>query len=624
MPLRSGSVVFADTSWRRSLKDGLATALELARPKALGEGAGGFMGTRLYSLKYGSKGGPIVKWWRGEAPVVVFDTGSEGCFVVDDTGDQADRSVLSPFDMTLQSEVCEITVGDAQKNFTITSPPQWRSFQGVGDAIARQPFRPERSGGRTQALIIGNAFMQSLSVTFSLSIEPSLQRPGNGSAMHLVLSHLDGAGARARAFTGPRALASKRAPLPHRDAHEQHEHLKRNKHRGPHAWSHKGWSGSTTAASFSAFSEGPSNARSLTDVEIPLHFLRLHPGGALKPQASETRDASELSEPAIAVSFRDPDGRLRTALQVADTGSGANIIVADGFETEELPCVKAKSCVGAGKVSDIFRQSVPNTAGLPPSRYPTRQDCRIDSSGVSQDASCDGCCQTCCLASGLTPETVLHGAKVYCTGALGFTPGEATISLEHSALANMSGVFAAKGFAACEPAPGTGILGMWFWMAPQKTDGKADESATTLPFHVLRWLRQLEGPNNNVTFKFWRSDGETPSAPSAPSDSEVRSGVETASTDPAEKQGDRGDVRLPRVDISQPRPCGGSSSVSMSPIIINVNSGNAPREKSNAAETPSNLLEEHPWGSFMRGRDERVWALLGICCLLLLILLIKI
>jgi hypothetical protein len=506
MTLR-GEIVFAESTWRAAVAQGLATALPLYLPPAeTASTAGGLMGTGLRSLGiYGARPRPDdAPPWQGEEQVhVVFDSGSQGFFVIDDTGDAQDRSFLDSVPGLYSPGATHLLeLGDLEggPSFTVVSPPEWRRRSGGDDPAAFAPFRPERPPNkrRTQILLLGNMWLLGLSLTYSLSL---LSLPGDRGARrpHLVLGHLDGRGNRSATYAGPRPSEAPPASAPPSRGAPDARKL-------PSGWGSHGWHG--PALSLAEFSPaGSPLGQKVTDVAVPLVFLSFDQSGQPKPLTS----ADAPFEPALDVTL--PRGVRLTP--IVDTGSGVNILLpptapGGGSLAAALtldPCVAAGTCQcqGAGRVRDVVSRVMPNVLKLDASRYPTRSDCRSDA--TAEDAFCArGCCATCCLASGVSADTVLPCSVAYCTGLLGYSPAETTVTLASERLAGMEKVFAGRGERVCEPLISSGILGFWYWMSPQVEGAIEQAHATTMPYHVLRHLGQLAGENNNFSIRIWRSD----------------------------------------------------------------------------------------------------------------------
>ena len=514
---RRGSLTFADTSWQKAVSDGLAVALPLLLPQAAaGESAGGFMAVGLRGL--GVVGAPSnQKFWKPAAGTdqvhVVFDSGSEGFFVVDDTGDDNDVSLLDQVAGIYSANATyALDLGSLEQDaphFTVFSPPQWRSVRngmyGKSDPSQRAPFRPEAGGNpRSQSLVVGNMWMTCLSVTFSLS---RIQLPGESRArQHVILSYLNGSGKRTKNVLDIKSAAFERsaATLPPR----RHKKL-------PAGWTPRGWKGPSVADV--EFSAAASSKPPDTDATVPLVFVTQTSSG----QMQETDSVDVLAEPAIKVSL---DGGPQTT-PIVDTGSGTNILILPKDQVGAMtidPCVKNKSCQcsGSGAIGEVFQRHVPNSLKLSSSEYPTKTGCNV--SMLDHEAHCDSgvCCSSCCLAAGLSATDHLPCSVSYCTGVLGYRPAEARVSLDSPKLSAMDNVFVAQGFKVCEPDVSSGILGMWYWMRPQQ-DNRApsaveQEHATTLPYHALRHLGQLSGNNNNFTMSIWRTDAKSDAAPPDP------------------------------------------------------------------------------------------------------------
>lgn len=504
---RSGSVVFADS------KRTLGVVADMIVPSYTHDdkdwSIGGVMCVPLKSITIaGTKTDLSSFKIKDYGVVLAIDTGSEGYFVIDDTGGQEQPSVselvaegnapmgdgLGDYELTIETK----NGGE----FVIRSPEQWRSGE-AGQMIRRRPFRtaePAGPGGsgtasRSQMFMVGNAWLQAIAVTFC------------PRANVVYFAHLDSSGRRSEGYMGPRSPPRGATAAVAMSALQSTPsgHL-------PPFWQDSGYLGaSLTSLTYPAASVPPGAPPPQTDLELPIQFMASPPGGSITDERVETTDPAIMSEPCLSATFPTIGGGSRKITQVLDTGSGINIVMG-GTTTPNVSVMADEcpecGCVGTGgkptALGALFRAYNP-AAGDP-------HKC----SNPARDAKCGaGCCSECCLGAQdvqgkpLSPSTSIQCAVSYCTGMLQYSPSFATADFG-TTFKNVR-VFLGRGAAVCEPAVRSGLWGCWFWINQEKTKSHEDKDdviqhSSTLPFYVLRAMRQESGEMSNMTFKFWRSD----------------------------------------------------------------------------------------------------------------------
>lgn len=589
MAKRSGSVVFADS------KRTAGVAANLVVPHYTHDdkdwSIGGVMCVPLKAIviagnKFDLSTFPKVTDY---GLVLGIDTGSEGFFVIDDTGGQGNPSVTETVaendgPMGDGTGDYELIIGTKDGGeFTIRSPEQWRTGDNA-EVIRRRPFRTGEPVGpqggaasRSQMFMVGNAWLQAIAFTFC---------PRAGL---VYFAHLDKNGQRAKGYLGPRSppKAASAAALVASDL--TGGVMPSNKL--PPFWHDTGYLGvSLTEISYPVAAAPPGAPPPATDLELPITFM-VSSGSA--DERVESTDPTRLSEPCLSATFPTVGGGTRKVTQVLDTGSGISIVMG-GTATPKVSvsaddCPEC-GCVGTGgqptDLASLFRAYNPGAA------LPKHCD------DPPRNAQCgQGCCSQCCMGTvdvagnPLSPQTKIRCAVSYCTGMLQYSPSFA--SADFSPTFKNIRVFLARGSPVCEPAVSSGLWGCWFWGNQEKTKGQGDKDdilqhSSTLPFYVLRAMQQETGEMANMTFKFWRSDlgvcgtpspettTSTPPSPSPPPS-------EPSSPPPSEPVSPTAD------DISPPPPPPMSDDSEGGSLSRKPRRGGSFTQK-NAAET--SLLEE--------------------------------
>ena len=466
-PQKRGQVIFADTSIAKSKANCMAVELPLLIPPVnnSNQSKGGFMCVPLLKVDFGGIRFSVAEF-NGGFPMVCIDTGSEGYFIADDTGflhssglEKADTS--QPFIMYFGTE---------DSNFDLRILPEWIIDH---DAIRRPPQKLGGPKGHSPLIIIGNAWLQAVSITWNVSI----------GKVHM--SHLDANGSKALTFQGCPAKGPSGAVKSSRRARRQRAPGRR-------------WDGSSLAARTLQVAGGLSDQPE-TDACIDVRFMSSDTDGKVDHFndpliAIETENPNVLSEPCLDAHVKLQDGQKVLVTQVFDTGSSASLIVQPHLLIEPSD----SKCYSEGTVKQIFQE----TGGR------DLKTCQF-----SEDANCDfTCCKTCCLAPETAPDTKMRCSVPYCTGLLSYEPGHADLSfpLENIAHSNarLQDVRVRVGRAQqrCLPAADLGVWGCWQWNRPPQKGDVEDETTGSLPYYMLTHLNIPDGNYYNMTFRVWRTD----------------------------------------------------------------------------------------------------------------------
>jgi len=423
---------------------------------------------------------------------VCLDTGSEGYFVMDDTGcSTAGNNVpqlLTSIGFPMQSNAEPVadfvlTIGDStQQSFDLRIPAQWiipsSQWRAPVKTVSSSPN--QNNVPRTQVIVIGNSWMQALAVTW------------NCSTRKMTFSHLTSNGDRAKTYQGPKSEPQERT-----DAIALSTSTS-----GGHGGLR--WEGISLGSTDLEPAGGQSGKQQL-DTVIELRFMKLYSardnvqdnyGDRVISQA--TTDPMDLSEPCLDAEYTLTDNSKVVVSSPVDTGSRVNMSTVPHLAVETSN-QEPVNCLGSGTVSQFFSST---------------STC---SQNIVQDGNCSPCCQTCCLAPGVTADTRMTCSVNFCTGLLAYEPSFSTLSfpLAHdtSRLQNVH-MFMGKAKPMCQPAPLTGLFGSWFWLQNYQQNGNAgnEQTSTGLPFHILSHLNLFDATPElrNMTMRFWRDDMPAP------------------------------------------------------------------------------------------------------------------
>ena len=596
-PKKNGSVVFADSRYKYG-----AVETDLIVPHTTRDDKnmtiGGNMCVPLKALVISGTRHELSDFpkLKPYGVVVCLDTGSEGYFVVDDTGG-TDPSTGKDYPSVSElvggssrvmgdgSGTYEIIIGgsDGKSEFSVRLPEAWRDFPhqpGFGSAVQRPPFRSQ-SQSRSQMFLVGNLWLQAVSITFAPYIGKvyfaNLDAKGRRAPHYL--GPVDAPAASSAAVNTSPFLGGQQSPFGNRSL--------------PPFWRSDGYTGtSLTEQAFQPAGLAPGE-EPRSNVSVPIKFM-IDPKSSpdfseqnVSTPSIEAPDAQYVSQPCLEVIVPVPGGGTRTITQVADTGSGITLILGAAGMTDPKDDCDDCGCVGIGQSQDLgtlFREYSPK-AGTP-------RQCQ----NPSRDAGCGaGCCTECCLGATdvdgnpVDANTKVRCAVCYCTGLVQYKPAfiQATFPGSPEGLSNVR-IFAGRAAAVCEPAVKDGVWGCWYWANEEQTQNDTVlKDSSTLPFYVLRSLGQEGGELGNMTWNFWRSDLGLCK--------EVKGGVEeegppqTPQPSPSPQKSHTTTAAPPPLKVHHPPVSSPQSAVIANPFI-----DNAERDKDNVSD---NINRSSGWST---------------------------
>jgi hypothetical protein len=502
--LKRGTIKFADSNIQGHIDNGMCTPIPLRLPQRIRNGkkdALAYLTVPLLGIEvYGMGRNQSWKPYNNHIqPTVLFDSGSEGVFVIDDTYGSDGTSILeSTPGINTRGATYLVHVGIPGGNvFTVVCPPEWRggqsndwAFRSDSLAVSRQEFSDKWN--YSQMLVLGNVFMTCLSITYELS---SKRLKGDAKEdYHAYFMYLNGEGNPSKVYAGPRS------PIKSSRSHASLLMLPISDANIPN-WTRGGYAGGTLG-NILKNTELAADAPSFTDVTLKLKFTT--------NRHTETESANVPSLPNLPVYFKN----CVAMMAVLDTGSQTSIFKFDectptGLVYDECITKPEKcNCTNADTtVFDVFRGSKGGKEQDHKARF--KGDCK----DPFADAGCnDGvCCTKCCLPKGVTETTFLKCAIPYCTGVLSYKPAIATLSLDHEKLKDVPSVNIGHGETVCDPLDVTGIIGMCFWTSEILFGSSPvkNTSQTSFAFSVLSHLGQINGKYNNFTIAVYRTDALT-------------------------------------------------------------------------------------------------------------------
>jgi len=498
-------LVLADTTLKEAKDKKCSVEMPLLIPQRKRKGSkleslGGYLSVPLREMRMGQGHTPLVvdkflgpsAVTRGDEVSLVLDSGSQGFWVLDFTEGEDGQSITAAATLGTLVGDYELVCGKrGGPTFSIRIPQQWRDFQGADQLLSQAPTVVKGQG--LQCLIVGNPFLQAMSMTFDVS------------RMVVALSHLDVDGNRCEAYQGPRSDISKsRSALAATPANLKNTRLpiRDGKLMIP-----------SLAQSSLAMSTPEEDKKPIaSDVALDLRFMT-YPNAPKNSSlvSVETRSSTELILPCLDVVVTNAQGKSVFMSQIFDTGSGVNLLMdVDLSSTEGCPSGEC-FCENGGLVGDAFGNNA--LAGASSSRCGT---CNDPAAGSKQGGG-GGICNTyCCTPEGVSCDNEMPCSVSFCTGVVSYSPkfvkmsfpSENTGSKNVAHLSNVEQVFAGSAQPTCVPGVNTGLFGAWFWDAPLVGDAskKASSKGAGLPYYLLNALGQIGGPNENYTLKFWRSD----------------------------------------------------------------------------------------------------------------------
>jgi len=498
---RHAQMVVADTTLEEAAKRGCAVEMELVVPDRGGRTLGGYMAVPLRALKMGEDAplfdtAQFVEPKGGDKGVlVVFDTGSQGFWVIDATRGRDGRSLLQTAGAGSGRGEYSLVVGDpGGKSFTLHMPEQWRDYVDAPDLVRSRAETYSSSG--MQVLIVGNPWLQAVSLTFDLARK------------RVAFSHLDRHGRRAAQYLGPKSAVTRPSGA------EGGAQLV--------AWRPSQWSGGRYTgpqleqASLAAAAKPEERRPRASDVTLDLRLM-FFSGAMRRPSlaggavlAEERPFSGQMVLPTLDAEVETPGGQRARVSQIVDTGSGVNLILNLPFvESSKSRCTPRDPCYcdSPGTVAEVFGRSVgrggaDGAAVCGVCQDPGRQ--------AHQNAASGPCNSFCCLEEGASCEDAHPCTVTYCTGVLGYKPRIAELKLpSENGSRHMTGVlsFAGEASSLCVPGANLGLWGCWYWDSTLKTQGSSGTSrASSLPYYLLSHIGQIGSKHENYTLKFWRDD----------------------------------------------------------------------------------------------------------------------
>lgn len=492
---KHGTIKFADTSIQTHLDNGMCTPIPLKVPKLIMNGQKSgipYLTVPLLGIEVYGHG--VNKTWKpsnGDTqPTVLFDSGAEGVFVIDDTHGTDGTSILqSTPGIYTRGATYLVHVGiPGGSVFTVVCPPEWRggsndwAFQNGQLAFSRQEKNDKWNF--SQMLVLGNVFLSCLSITYELSLKKL-----NGDKKeeyHAYFMYLDGEGNPARGYMGPRAVST--APQTNTTSLLM---LPMSKAKLPN-WTRDGYAGGVLGDVIKNTKHSV-DAVKKTDVTLILKFTT--------DRHIATESANVHSLPNLQVHFKD----CLAKMAVLDTGSPITIFKFDDCEPAGLiydKCVNKNKCECPNSnetIRNVFSTTIMDKETDLTARFPT------DCNDPFVDAGCNKnvCCTKCCLPKGVGSDDTVTCAIAYCTGVLSYKPATVNLSLVHENLKNVPNVHVGHGKTVCDPLDVTGIIGLSLW---DHQIGSGKTTATSFAFSILSHLGQIDGEYNNITIAVYRTD----------------------------------------------------------------------------------------------------------------------
>jgi hypothetical protein len=480
-PQKHGRAVFADDGAKGYKTD-------LRTPMNGDKSLGGYMGLKLHAITIDGVAYMIkdynafVSKQVGKDPgdmILVFDTGAMSYFTNDDTGVVVVNENKEPLQSLGLFEYLHDEVGlanhglgldvkmyglhfreDDGRCFDVQIPVQWRAKFFGKSAILERPHR-SNSTRRSNMLVVGNMFMQSIAISYSCS-------PTN---LSVTLDYLDSNGARVQHSLVPEDT------IPHGEIGQKLPAFARP------GWTKEGFL--SPALDPNAIVVGSATAGAPTpptNVSVDMIFMAptsLNMGIISR----ETRDPNTLSLPSIKFKAGDVD-----MIFVVDTGSGITIAVQDVGEDVGRVRNDSGPCSGCENPSGCMISDILGSYKSGPCKSVA-------------DAQCNPCCKICCLPEGVQSTDKRRCAVKYCTGAISYDPTFRTFDFGNDHLRKVDH-FVGKATPLCLPSPDTNIFGAWRWSNPLE----GTRISGTLPYWILKEIGQFGGDFDNMTLMFWRSD----------------------------------------------------------------------------------------------------------------------
>jgi len=496
-------LVLADTTLAKAQEQQCGVEMPLIIPqRKLGgsrsESLGGYLSVPLREMRLGAGHPPLVvdnflgadAVKNGEEVCLVLDSGSQGFWVIDFTQGENGESITEASTLGTQVGDYDLVCGKrGGPTFTIRIPQQWRDFQGADSLLSTKPTNIKGQG--LQCLIVGNPFLQAISLTFDVS------------RMVAVLSHLDVEGNRSPHYQGPKSIVGKQqsalaAQPPNIKANRLP--IKEGKLVLP----------SLAQSSLATSAPEKDTVPIASDVTLDLRFMTYPSSPETSLVSVETRRATDLILPCLDVVVTNSQGFSVFMSQIFDTGSGVNLLMDIDMSTLE-ECPEGQCfCENGGLVGNAFGNN--SLARANSSSCGTCNNLNAESKKGGE-----GICNSyCCTPDGVSCDSQMPCSVSFCTGVVSYKPRFVSMSFpsenvgdgQEIWLGNVQRVFAGSAQPACVPGINTGLFGAWFWDAPLVgNSGKnASSKAAGIPYYLLGAIGQIGGKTENYTLKFWRSD----------------------------------------------------------------------------------------------------------------------
>lgn len=492
-------LVLADTSLAAAQTKRCAVGMEMrVEPKE-----GGFMGVPLRAVQLG-EGTQLIdmnEFTGGKEVYVIFDTGSQGFFVVDNTlGKQGKSFTQQYFDARgggygSNTGEYKLVLGDkGGATFTLTLPEQWMRYSDAPDLLRQ---KADGQPSDSQTLIVGNPWLQAISVTFDVSHK------------RVYLSHMDRHGRRVPDYAGPKSQSTELATA----SFSGDAQLRR-----PTDWAGGIYTGpQLKQLSLAQAADDAARTPKAADVCMDMRFMYYYPIGK-EPTQKEGKVMS-VEEPlagrmillTLDAEVTTAEGERARISQIVDTGSGISFVL-NLKVSESAGNASARAgyyCAQGGTTADTFLRRY-RLSGATLTAEQVCGACSDPYKQAHQLGSPSGCNTNCCLADGASCDELHQCTNSFCTGSVSYTPKVADLRLpSENGTRHLRAVkaYVAEAQSICVPGLSTGLWGFWYWNNPLETSGaKGATQSSGLPHYLLSEIGQVAGDLNNITFKFWRED----------------------------------------------------------------------------------------------------------------------
>ena len=519
-PHKYGQLIIGDSSLEKALAAPSKLAVELplfvpakqpnkctkpcatdGNSKKSGGTVGGFMAVPIIGARFGDDSRnvkskqDVINYCESVCAsqiLLIIDTGSEAYFVQDDTGCGGSSPVpqflkfcgIDNMKVSVPLSGMSLTVGtmdeDDDTNFVIEHPLEW--FLQPPSTIPAGAQTVSAPTERSQTIIVGNFFLQSLAVTW------------NASRQTIAFSNLDRKGHRCSAHMYAKPSASEEQKSV--GSFEAKSITSGKKSQGAR------WNKNISLSGEELTFAGGRGQDPILDTAIDLRFMRTLPNS--KPNSNgdtmlsvETTNPKDISEICLDAHVTLQDGTRTQVCQPVDTGSGVNLIAEPSIKQTQSV---SSPCIGGGSVGSVFKSIAGQMADV--------RHC----DNVSQAQCQTGCCKTCCTPPGTTDTTPIKCSVTFCTGMMSYDPTYTTLSFPlENGTSNLNNVKTYVGAAKnrCLAVPMTGVWGFWFWTQTLNDGDSTTQVSTGLPYYLMSHLGISDPKHANFTLKIWRSDLNT-------------------------------------------------------------------------------------------------------------------